>query len=44
MRQVKADYSVEYKNGDRTLTKSKVDPSGHKLYWEGKEYDNLPKR
>ncbi|XP_059161948.1 deubiquitinating protein VCPIP1-like isoform X2 [Physella acuta] len=42
-RPVKTDYSVMYENGDRTMSKSKTCKCGFKHYWNGKEYDSIPK-
>ena len=47
LRQVEADNTLLYKNGDRTSTPVTA-PSkcgcGFKHFWDGKEYDNLPER
>ncbi|XP_005099775.2 deubiquitinating protein VCIP135 [Aplysia californica] len=43
-RLVRADYSVVYRDGDSTLTKSSRSATGYKHFWKGKEYDTIPKR
>ncbi|KAL3842550.1 hypothetical protein ACJMK2_020546 [Sinanodonta woodiana] len=44
LRQVNSDGSNQYKDGDRTQTRSESGKClcGFKHYWHGKEYDNLP--
>jgi hypothetical protein len=45
-REVSADGSVRYMNGDRTSTQSnnsKGCTCGFKHFWDGNEYDNVPK-
>nr|KAG5695436.1 hypothetical protein BaRGS_033561 [Batillaria attramentaria] len=45
LRTVHGDGSIEYKNGDRTLTPAGTTTKclcGFKHYWDGKLYDNLP--
>ncbi|XP_060561991.1 deubiquitinating protein VCPIP1-like isoform X2 [Ruditapes philippinarum] len=44
LRQVQADGSIVYKDGDRTTTPCVGGkcPCGFKHYYQGKEYDNLP--
>ena len=44
LRQIQADGSIVYFNGDRTTTpapKTKCN-CGFKHYWDGREYDNNP--
>ncbi|GFS24096.1 deubiquitinating protein VCIP135-like [Elysia marginata] len=43
-RLVNADYSIQFKDGDRTFTKSNKCPGGFKHYWNGQEYDTMPKK
>ncbi|RUS87369.1 hypothetical protein EGW08_004911, partial [Elysia chlorotica] len=43
-RLVGADYSIQFKDGDRTFTKSSKCLCGFKHYWSGKEYDTSPKK
>lgn len=43
-RQVRADYSIAYKNGDSTLTKCEASETGYKYYWYGREHSTMPKR
>ncbi|KAK3576161.1 hypothetical protein CHS0354_039827 [Potamilus streckersoni] len=44
LRQVNSDGSSQYRDGDRTQTRSESGKClcGFKHYWHGKEYDNLP--
>uniref|UniRef100_T1J3E2 Uncharacterized protein n=1 Tax=Strigamia maritima TaxID=126957 RepID=T1J3E2_STRMM len=44
MRLVSRDGKTQYRNGDRTKSPSQSNRCncGHKHYWDGKEYDNLP--
>ncbi|BFZ16195.1 hypothetical protein BsWGS_19234 [Bradybaena similaris] len=44
LRLVRADYTIEYKNGDRTSTRSSKSPTGFKHFWNGREYDTIPKQ
>ncbi|GFO30372.1 deubiquitinating protein vcip135-like [Plakobranchus ocellatus] len=43
-RLVNADYTIQFKDGDRTFTKSNKCRCGFKHYWNGKEYDTAPKK
>ena len=44
-REIRSDGSIVYKNGDRTDTPTSNSKCGcgFKHYWDGKEYDTLPK-
>ena len=45
-RHLRADGSIAYKNGDRTMTPAVKSECGcgYRHYWDGEEYDNLPER
>ena len=45
-RHLRADGSIAYKNGDRTMTPAVKSQCGcgYRHYWDGEEYDNLPER
>ena len=47
LREVRADGTVKYMDGDHTRTPSNATGGckcGFKHFWDGKEYDNQPKR
>lgn len=45
LREIRSDGSIVYRNGDRTGTPTSNSQCGcgFKHYWEGNEYDNMPK-
>lgn len=45
-RHLRADGTIAYMNGDRTMTPAVNSECGcgYRHYWDGEEYDNLPER